>query len=136
MILTVTENTYELLEPDVYRVKLVEVQEIEGTYGMQVKLKLQVAEPDLEDVTVTAWANVSTAPQSKLVRWLGAFNGRPFSAGQKINVDALIGKTAKAVLDVKTSADGRQYNRVNDILPLRQKRQPEPEDEGDPFEEE
>ncbi len=121
MILTVTHANYDLLEPDVYRVKLVDVQEVRGAYGEQVRLKLEVVDPDYAGVTLTAWANLSSAPQSKLVRWLGAFHGNGFGAGERIDVDRLIGKTAKAVVDVKSSADGRTYNRVNDILPLRQK---------------
>lgn len=117
MRLTITEHV--LLEPDAYRVKLVDVQTIEGRFGEQLRFTLEVIEPEHAGTRLTAWANVSTSINSKAVKWASVFNGAPFQQGDTIDFDALIGKEAKAVVEVKQAEDGREFNRVTDILPLR-----------------
>ncbi|MCL6476469.1 MAG: reverse transcriptase-like protein [Firmicutes bacterium] len=119
MKITVTEHT--LLEPDAYRVKLVDVEEVQGQFGKQIRFQMETTDPDLPAVPLTAWANSSTSVTSKAVKWAGAFNGAPFRQGDTIDFDALIGKEAKAVVEVKQSGDGREFNRVTDILPLRRR---------------
>jgi hypothetical protein len=68
-----------------------------------------------------AWTNASTAINSKAVKWASAFAGRPLRAGEEIDLLALVGKRARAVVNQKQATNGNIYARVTDILPLPQR---------------
>jgi ribonuclease HI len=132
MKLVVTAQAQTLPE-DVYVVALLSVEEQEGAYGEQFVWQLQVAEGEYEGATLKAWTNASTAVNSKAVKWASAFAGRPFRQGEEIDLQALVGRRARAVVSQKLAQNGNTYARVTDILPSKKERVP---DDYDPFEEE
>ena len=121
MKLVVTAQAQTLPE-DVYVVALLAVEAQNGAYGEQLVWQLQVAEGEYEGATLKAWTNASTAVNSKAVKWASAFAGRPFRQGEEIDLLALVGKRARAVVNQKQATNGNIYARVTDILPLPQKR--------------
>jgi ribonuclease HI len=132
MKLVVTAQAQTLPE-DVYVVALLAVEAQNGAYGEQLVWQLQVAEGEYEGATLKAWTNASTAVNSKAVKWASAFAGRPFRQGEEIDLLALVGKRARAVVSQKQGQNGNTYARVTDILPSKKERVP---DDYDPFEEE
>ena len=122
MKLVVTAQAQTLPE-DVYVVALLAVEAQNGAYGEQFVWQLQVAEGEYEGATLKAWTNASTAVNSKAVKWASAFAGRPFHQGEEIDLLALVGKRARAVVNQKQATNGNIYARVTDILPLPQKTQ-------------
>ena len=121
MKLVVTAQAQTLPE-DVYAVKLLSIEEQEGAYGKQFTWKLEVADGEYEGTPLKAWTNASTAVNSKAVKWASAFAGRPLRAGEEIDLQALVGRRARAVVSQKLAQNGNTYARVTDILPLPQKR--------------
>ena len=121
MKLVVTAQAQTLPE-DVYVVALLAVEAHSGAYGEQLVWQLQVAEGEYEGATLKAWTNASTAINSKAVKWASAFAGRPLRQGEEIDLLALVGKRARAVVNQKQATNGNIYARVTDILPLPQKR--------------
>ena len=121
MKLVVTAQAQTLPE-DVYVVALLAVEAQNGAYGEQLVWQLQVAEGEYEGATLKAWTNASTAVNSKAVKWASAFAGRPLRQGEEIDLLALVGKRARAVVNQKQATNGNIYARVTDILPLPQKR--------------
>ena len=132
MKLVVTAQAQTLPE-DVYAVKLLSIEEQEGAYGKQFTWKLEVADGEYEGTPLKAWTNASTAVNSKAVKWASAFAGRPLRAGEEIDLQALVGRRARAVVSQKLAQNGNTYARVTDILPSKKERVP---DDYDPFEEE
>jgi hypothetical protein len=119
MKLVVTAQAQTLPE-DVYVVALLAVEAQNGAYGEQFVWRLQVAEGEYEGATLKAWTNASTAVNSKAVKWASAFAGRPFRQGEEIDLLALVGKRARAVVSQKQGQNGNIYARVTDILPQKQ----------------
>jgi len=117
MKLVVTAQAQTLPE-DVYVVALLAVEAQNGAYGEQFVWQLQVAEGEYEGAMLKAWTNASTAVNSKTVKWASAFAGRPLRQGEEIDLLALVGKRARAVVSQKQGQNGNTYARVTDILPL------------------
>jgi len=126
MILVVTHP--ELLEADVYPVRLDAVEPVQGNFGEQLRWRFTVTDGKHKGATLSAWSNLSAATNSKTLRWASVLAGEQFAAGDVVNFDQLVGRQARAVVDVRTGGDGRQYNRVTDLLPLRKQQA-----DDDPF---
>ncbi len=118
MKLVVTAQA-QTLPDDVYTVELVDVREQQGTYGEQFVWQLRVAEGEYAGTELRAWTNASTAVNAKAVKWAAAFAGKPYAQGDTIDLNALKGRRARALVQVKPTADGREFARVTDILPLK-----------------
>jgi len=129
MKLVVTAQAQTLPE-DVYAVKLLSVEEQDGAYGKQLVWQLRVAEGEYAGTTLKAWSNSTSALNSKTVKWASAFAGYPYRAGEEIDLQALVGKHARAVVSQKQGQNGNTYARVTDILPAK------PKSVYDPFAEE
>jgi hypothetical protein len=67
------------------------------------------------------------------MRWAGALLGRPIQAGEQVDLETLVGKTAVAIVVRKRKEDGSEYNTVDDLLPLRTATAPTDNPEGDLF---
>jgi len=118
MKLVVTAQSQNLPE-DVYAVKLLSVEEQDGAYGKQLVWQLQVAEGEYAGTTLKAWSNSTSALNSKTIKWASAFAGRPLRAGEEIDLRALVGNHARAVVSQRQAQNGNTYARVTDILPAR-----------------
>jgi len=129
MKLVVTAQAQTLPE-DVYVVALLAVEAHSGAYGEQLVWQLQVAEGEYEGAMLKAWTNASTAVNSKTVKWASAFAGRPLRQGEEIDLLALVGNHARAVVSQRQAQNGNTYARVTDILPAK------PKTVYDPFAEE
>jgi len=118
MKLVVTAQSQNLPE-DVYAVKLLSVEEQDGAYGKQLVWQLQVAGGEYAGTTLKAWSNSTSALNSKTIKWASAFAGRPLRAGEEIDLRALVGNHARAVVSQRQAQNGNTYARVTDILPAR-----------------
>jgi hypothetical protein len=114
-----------------YRVELTAIELSSGQYGEQLKWTFSV--PD-KGRNLVAYSTFSASLASKCMRWAGALLNRPVQAGEQVDFEALVGKTAVAVVLRKRKEDGTEYNAVDDLLPLRTATAGEPAEEGDPFE--
>jgi ribonuclease HI len=118
MKLVVTAQSQNLPE-DVYAVKLLSVEEQDGAYGKQLVWQLQVAGGEYAGTTLKARSNSTSALNSKTIKWASAFAGRPLRAGEEIDLRALVGNHARAVVSQRQAQNGNTYARVTDILPAR-----------------
>jgi ribonuclease HI len=129
MKLVVTAQAQTLPE-DVYDVELLSLEEQDGAYGKQFVWQLRVVDGEYAGTTLKAWSNSTSALNSKTVKWASAFAGRPLRQGEEIDLLALVGKRARAVVSQKQGQNGNTCARVTDILPAK------PKTVYDPFAEE
>ena len=129
MKLVVTAQAQTLPE-DVYDVELLSLEEQDGVYGKQFVWQLRVVDGEYAGTTLKAWSNSTSALNSKTVKWASAFAGHPYRAGEEMDLQALVGKRARAVVSQKQAQNGNTYARVTDILPAK------PKTVYDPFAEE
>lgn len=136
MSMTITVQDSEPMPTGEYPVKLVELTTVDGKYGEQLRYKFEVVKGEYAGRTLTAFATPSGNPASKCIRWASALLERTLQAGEQVDLESLIGRYARAVVVVKSTADGREVNVIQEILPARRaKPTPPPEPvEGDPFE--
>lgn len=117
MRLVVTQN--EVLPEDVYNVTLTAVEAVTGSFGEQLRWRFTVTDGEHKNATLTAWSNLSTATNSKTMQWASVLAGERFQAGDVVDFDRLIGRRARAVVICKDTNDGRRFNRITELLPLR-----------------
>jgi hypothetical protein len=114
MAITITAQGTEPLPTGDYRVELVAIELSTGQYGDQLRWTFHVLD---KGRNLVAYSSLSASLASKCMRWAGALLGRPVQAGEQVDFDALIGKTAVAVVVRKRKDDGTEYNAVDDLLP-------------------
>jgi hypothetical protein len=131
MALTITAQGTDPLPTGEYRVELTAIELEDGNYGEQLKWTFSVLDAGR---SLVAYSSLSASLASKCMRWAGALLNRPVQAGEQVDFEALVGKTAVAVVLRKRKEDGTEYNAVDDLLPLRTATAGEPAEEGDPFE--
>jgi len=127
MILTIQDT--QPLPVGEYLVRLTELTEVEGKFGTQLRFRLEVVEGKHAGRLLTAFASPSGNPASKCVRWVSALLGRHLQAGEQVDLTTLVGKLARAVVVLKTTADGREVNVVQELLPMRRPSPPPEEPE-------
>lgn len=135
--MTITIQHQEPLPTGEYPVKLVEITTVDGKYGEQLRFKFEVVKGEYAGRSLIAFASPSGSPSSKCVKWASALLGRSLQAGEQLDLQSLIGNYARAVVIVKSTADGREVNTVQEILPARRApaTPPPPKPtEPDPFE--
>jgi hypothetical protein len=121
MAITITAQGTEPLPTGEYRVELTAIELSNGQYGEQLKWTFSVLE---KGRNLVAYSSLSPSLASKCMRWAGALLGRPIQAGEQVDFEALVGKTAVAVVVKQRKDDGREFNKVDDLLP---------DKEADPF---
>jgi hypothetical protein len=114
MAITITAQGTEPLPTGDYCVELVAIELSTGQYGDQLRWTFYVLD---KGRNLVAYSSLSASLASKCMRWAGALLGRPVQAGEQVDFDALIGKTAVAVVVKKRKDDGTEYNAVDDLLP-------------------
>lgn len=110
--ITATENTP--LPTGEYRVELTAIELVDGQYGQQLRWTFAVHE---HGKTLVAHSTLSPSLASKCMRWASALLGRPIKAGEQVNFDALVGKTALATVVRKRKDDGAEFNAIEDLIP-------------------
>ena len=124
IVITVMPN--EPIPVGEYVVQLTELVCVEGKYGERLRFKYEIAETGAyQGRTLYAFATPSGNPQSKCLRWCQALLGRPLEAGEQLNLESLVGKYARAVVVVKQTADGREVNVIQELLPLKRPAKPQ-----------
>jgi hypothetical protein len=97
-----------------YRVELTAIELSTGQYGDQLKWTFHVLE---KGRNLVAYSSLSASLASKCMKWAGALLGRPIQAGEQVDFEALVGKTAIAVVVRKRKDDGTEYNAIEDLTP-------------------
>jgi hypothetical protein len=121
MAITITAQGTEPLPTGEYRVELTAIELEDGNYGEQLKWTFHVLEKGRH---LVAYSSLSPSLASKCMRWAGALLGRPIQPKEQVDFEALVGKTAIAVVVKQRKDDGREFNKVDDLLP---------DKEADPF---
>jgi hypothetical protein len=116
MAITITAQGNEPLPTGEYRVELTAIELSTGQYGDQLRWTFHVLE---KGRNLVAYSSLSPSLASKCMRWAAALLGRPIQAGEQVDFDALIGKTAIATVVRKRKDDGSEYNAIEDLLPDR-----------------
>ena len=117
--ITATENTP--LPTGEYRVELTAIELVDGQYGQQLRWTFAVHE---HGKTLIAYSSTSPSLASKCMRWASALLGRPIKAGETVDFEALVGRTAIATVVRKRKEDGTEYNAIDDLMP---------DSDGNPF---
>ncbi|CUU01307.1 hypothetical protein GBSOP10_10076, partial [Armatimonadetes bacterium GBS] len=86
-----------------YRVELTAVELTDGQYGQQLRWTFAVHE---HGKTLIAYSSPSPSLASKCMRWASALLGRPIKAGETVDFEALVGRTAIATVVRKRKEDG------------------------------
>ena len=127
----IEQTKYEALEPGTYRARLgsvtIEPSEYSDT-GEQVAMRWDFTEPGFEGKSIRAWANPKLTggkKPSKLYAWCSMilFGGRPLPEGWQLDLDGLLDREALLVVEIKPDTG---YNRVVQVLPIRQARAAQP----------
>jgi len=114
MSIKITAQGTEPLPTGEYRVELKAIELINGPYGEQLRWTFSVPS---HGRSIWAYSNLLPSLASKCMRWASALLGRPIQAGEQVDFEALVGKTAVAVVVKKRKEDGREFNTVDDLLP-------------------
>jgi hypothetical protein len=113
MGITVTRTVYEVLPEDIYMAEVLDIEEVEGDYGDQLKFTFDLVE--LDDRQQLGWCSKKLSPKSKLWAWTRALLGS--EPDGDLDCDRLINRKCRLSLSVETK-DGVEYNRIKDILPM------------------
>ena len=67
------------------------------------------------------WASATFSNKSKLYRWTRAgFGGQPIPREYSFTPGDLVGRKVRLTVLVKVRDDGEEYNKVEEVLPLRE----------------
>jgi len=114
MAITITAQGTEPLPTGEYRVELTAIELDSGQYGEQLRWTFRVLE---KGRNLVAYSSLSPSLASKCMRWAGVLLGRPIQAGEAVDFEALVGKTAVAVVVKQRKENGQEFNKVDDLLP-------------------
>lgn len=108
---------YETIPTGDYPIQVVDLTDEEGTFGPQLKWKLEiVGTSEYAGKYLTAWTSLTPSMKGKLAQWAVAL-GIELEPGMDFDTDMLIGKRAVAVVVVKSKDDGSEFNKVDTIRP-------------------
>jgi hypothetical protein len=131
MALTLTAQSNEPLGTGEYLVELTAIELVDGQYGKQLKWTFLV--PDHKR-TLVAYSSFSASLNSKCMKWASALLNRAIEPNEQVDFEKLVGRTAIAVVVRKQKDDGSEYNRIDNLLPIRKSRAEQRTlDENDPF---
>lgn len=121
-----TSADYEIVDPGIYPAT------IDAVTPKDPNPRFDDAKPQLEivwlldnmqpDVKVFSWTGQTYGPKSKLRPWLAILMPDFDPDKDELDTDDLIGKSARIVVTVKEDGQGRERNRVTDVMPLEQRR--------------
>lgn len=119
--LTATESTFETLPANKYLLQITDLEESEGMYGPQFRVKLEVVEPKkYAGKWVSYWASKKLTSggkqNSKLWDLTEAAFNRPLGKGEQLDTDDLIGRQVVGMIDV-VNKDGQEFNKVLSLKP-------------------
>lgn len=114
---------YDPIPAGVYLAQIGAVDEAEGQFGPQLKIRFDLLDDEHSDRALTGWTSCKLSPKSKLYTWSKAaiFGGRDIPATWSFDSDGLLGRQVQIVVSAERGSDGETYNKVKDVLPLRQR---------------
>jgi len=111
---------YEVIEAGSYPVVVRELEKVQGRYGPEISWRLQI---EGTDTVLRAWTAATLSDGSKLGRWATAVLG---AMPDKLTALDLIGGKALAEVGVELNKQGREFNKVRGLLPIRKRAKPRP----------
>jgi len=118
MRILIKQTAVELLPVGEYPATIGNTESTEGLYGQQLKVSFKLAGPH-QGKTLIAYCSPFFSPKSKLYRWVRAALGRDIPAGWDLESEKLLNRSVILVVIKKTGNDGSEFNRVDDVLPVR-----------------
>ena len=110
-------EAFETYPAGVYPVTVRELtMDADNKYGAQLRWKFELGGA-LQGKTLTGWCHQSGSVKSKFFEWYAALTGTTPTAGDEVDTDLLIGRTALAVIKVKPKEDGTTKNVIDSLLP-------------------
>jgi len=115
---------YETIPTGEYPVQVADIEEEQGQFGPQLKLKLEiVGNGEHAGKTLTAWCGLTGSLKGKLAKWSAAL-GLVLEPGTDFDTDDLQGRRATAVVVVKTKDDGSEFSKVEELKAPKRKPAP------------
>jgi hypothetical protein len=116
-------SSYEPIPAGVYVAQVGKVEQVEGQFGTQLKIRFDLLDPEYSDRALIGWTSCKLSPKSKLWAWSKAavFAGREIPKGWTFDSDELLDKRLQVVVSTERGSDGETYNRITNVLPLRQR---------------
>jgi|GEM_PF-652625 len=117
-MLYVVKPSFTEIPEGIYIVKLLDIQETDGQFGMQFVWRFAIDAGEYRDMELRAWSNASTTQNSKALRWLSAFAGRSLKPGEQFELTDFVGKRAQASIFIAQREDGRRFAKIDTLFPL------------------
>lgn len=128
---------YDLIEANVYAAVVDSVTPEDANPRFedarpQLKFIFKVSDPvwlgdsDEDEAKVFAWTGQTFGSKSKLRPWLAVLLPDFNPDKDELDTDDLVGKRCKIVVTVKKGDDGKERNRVTELLPLEPRKRAQP----------
>lgn len=128
---------FEIVDPGIYPAT------IDAVTPKDPNPKFDDAKPQLEivwllddhdDIKIFSWTGQTYGPKSKLRPWLKVLMPDFDPDTDELDTDDLIGKSARIVVTIKEDTQGRERNRVTDVMALepRGRRSAQPQKAAEP----
>lgn len=112
----IKRQEYKTVKPGWYEAVVSDVEEVEGQYGPQIRLRFDIG----GGVSVLGWANASLGPRSKLTKWVKGILGE---VPDILDTADLVGRRCRILLDNVEGKNGT----YNTIVSIKTAAQVEPE---------
>ena len=121
MSIKIQQTKYEPIPEGIYPGMIVGIEkDPNNQYGPQLKIRFM-----LEDVPgydngkeMSTWCSAKFSPKSKLYRWTNSILGR-IREGYDFDSDDVLNKKVLVSVGRKIGSDGQEYDRIEDVKPLR-----------------
>jgi hypothetical protein len=95
------------------------IRDMDAPHGPVVRIDFKlISDDEAEGGQVSGLANKRFSENTKLGRWVTAILGRMPNIGEEITPAQLVGKECCVVVKHKTSADGKVFANVTEVLGL------------------
>jgi len=124
-------SEYEVIEAGVYQAVVDSVTPEDPNPRFedsrpQLKFIFEITEGEYQGSKVFAWTGQTFGSQSKLRPWLAVFLPTFNPDRDELDTDDLVDAACRIVVTIKKSEDGRERNRVTEVLPLEARRRERP----------
>lgn len=116
---TIPKKVYETVEEGIYLAEIKSCEQAEGQFGPQVKIGFRLLDAETE-TDLTGWCSANYTEKTKLFKWSKAALGAAFNPDADFKASALVGKRVMLNVSVRISANGNEFNRIEDCSQIRQ----------------
>jgi len=103
-----------------YIAQIAGIEKQPGQYGEQLRFKFQISDGVHAGRSLTGWTSTAFSPKSKLYKWAqAAFGGAVIPATWDFDSDKIVGRSVRLVVVVKLGDDGLEWNKIDDVLPVK-----------------